>query len=255
MEFRAEEPHGHESRPLVAPLISLPDFSPFRKDEYYRTETRRFPFPGNDGLTGVVEYSQLSDRPDINVRLSAETADGQQALVFNSKIRDIDRDWPLDQQLVPESGPGTHAIIFTRMVDEGFRGRGLGRTAVELLEETIRRIGDARPSGRARWLEVRTGLASTSSLVVDPTWVKRWTEDNYESLRYDQLGRLLDRSAHVATNLGFVPAPGEERLAMDVLTNGATDLNDMPHGQGTVLFHKKLDTTVTFKPRKHFRYD
>lgn len=249
METRSGEP----SRPRVEAArpaeIPLPDFSPFREKEYSRREVHRFPFPGHEAdLTGVLVYEFSDDRPDVNVRLSAESPEGEQILVFNSKIRGTDRLARADERLNPESGSEMHAIVYTRKVDEDYRKRGLGTAALQILEQTLRRIGDAKPEIRPRWMEIYTGLASTSNLAIDPVWLYRWMEDNYETLDYDRLNRLLDRANNTAVNLGFVPAPGQERHAIMILTNRATGLDDKPGHQKDVLLYKKLDPNLAIKP-------
>lgn len=255
METRSAEPNGPRAETARPAEIPLPDFSPFKEGEFFRNQTHRFPFPGREGeLTGVVAYETSSDRPDVNVRLSAEDAAGAQVFVFNSKIRGRDEYARSSERLVPESGSETHAIVYTRHVSPNIRKQGLGKSALELLERTIRRVGDARADARARWMEIHTGLASTSNLVIDPVWLERWMDVHYDTLDYDRLNRLLDRATKTSVNLGFVPAPGQERDAILILTNRATDLEEKPHGQRDVLLYKLLDPNLTLKAPESSRH-
>ena len=202
------------SERVTLPDIPLPDFSPFGDSEHYRTATHAFPFPGRESdLTAAVEYEQFPDNENgrLGVRLSATDAHGTRALIFHSVVRGADQ--YSEHQLVPESGSDTRACVFTSDVMPEFRGQGLGHAGMQLMEEMRRRIGDAQPSTRARWIEIRTQIGSTAEL---------------------------------ASRLGFEPFPGFEKSAARLRTNGATTLETVPNGQDEVPFYKKIDPTVAF---------
>jgi len=235
------------SSPERSPL-PLPDLSPFAADEHDRRAEHRFPFPGHErDLEGILAYEVTERGASVGVRLSAVGKDGERATVFNGVIKDADRNsWSADE-LRPVSGSTRHARIFTRLVEPNYRNQGIGQASLRILEDVFARIGEANPESRPRWIQILTGLESTSNLIVDPTWLSEWLDTNYDSLQYDALNRLLDRAGKTSLNLGYVPAPGCEARGAAMLTNGATDLSNHTGAQPDVLFYKKLDPTVAFK--------
>lgn len=196
------------------PNIPLPDFSPFGRDEHYRTVTHTFPFPERDDLTGIMEYDQFGDKTDdlVKVRLSAVDTYGTQALVFHAVIRRGDPH--STHRLVPEAGSDKRAYVFTTDVESEYRGQGLGHAGMQMMEQILRRIGIAQPSAQARWIELQTNVGSTAELV---------------------------------SELGFEPFPGCAGQADRVRTNGATSFENVPKEQQEVPFYKAIDPTVTFK--------
>lgn len=247
MESRRE--HGivpNEAPPTSR--IPLPDLSPFADDSTHRHAEHRFPFPGHErDLEGILAYEVMERGASIGVRLSAVGKNGELAMVFSGVIKDADRNSWSAGELCPASGSTRHARIFTRLVEPNYRNQGIGSASLRILEDVFARIGDANPESRPRWIQILTGLESTSNLIVDPNWLAEWLDANYGSLQYDALNRLLDRAGKTTLNLGYVPAPGFEAAGVATLTNGSTDLSNHASTTPDVLFYRKLDPTVAFK--------
>lgn len=107
----------------------------------------------------------------------------------------------------PERGNKDFWTVYYRRVDESARRKGVGSLLLDRFEEVARMLKSVPPFENAEWIQMTTGLASLSKLLL---------------------------------NRGFVIHPADAAYLERVIDNGAVELKDIPRDQSDIMFIKDL---------------
>lgn len=99
-----------------------------------------------------------------------------------------------------------------RKVESSERRKGWGTIAISTLEDAIKKIGERYPDLRAEWVQMTTGLASLTRLLIDQEWLKQ-----------HNLGRFVGEGK----NMGYLPFREDESRVALILEKGSNSLEDL----------------------------
>ena len=118
------------------------------------------------------------------------------------------------KQAAAGKDPQKFWLVFNRHVEKDYRHQGIAELFLRLTEEVALKLGHKYPNLKADWLEINTGLSSTTKLIIDQNWLK--ANDMWEFLHKD--GR----------NLGYVPDadPWQVRRILEAGTEEFAEISD-----------------------------
>ncbi len=105
----------------------------------------------------------------------------------------------------PERNDKDFWTIYYRRVDETLRRKGVGSLLLKRFEGIVQKLKSVPPFDETEWIQVTTGLASLSNL-------------------------LLSK--------GFVVHPADKDRLKSIIDNGAVELKDIPSHQRDIMFIK-----------------